>query len=122
MMPYNDHNPDCALWHGGNRCTCGYDKPRASALADAIVTALFHNGSGDTARRLVLELADGSDGGGWSFEGAFWAVMGVLDAETLLVKDAESMPTGSPSRIIPLASAIPGDGHGIERAEKGQDE
>ena len=120
-MPYNDHTTTCALWHGGNRCTCGMEKPRASALADAIVKALFSNGSGDTARRLVIELADGSDGGGWSREGAFWAIMGVLDAETLLVKDAEPMPTGSPTKIIPLESAIPGDGHANQRATKGKE-
>jgi len=35
-------------------------------LSDEIVEYLFSNGNGDKATRLVLELEDGSNGGGWS--------------------------------------------------------
>lgn len=34
-------------------------------LADEIVKTLFVNGAGQKAKRLVLELEDGKDGGGW---------------------------------------------------------
>lgn len=34
-------------------------------LADEIVKDLFQNGHGGKAKRLVLELEDGKDGGGW---------------------------------------------------------
>lgn len=35
-------------------------------LADEIVEALFVNGAGQKGKRLILELEDGRDGGGWS--------------------------------------------------------
>ena len=34
-------------------------------LAEEIVEALFTNVQGEKAKRLVLELEDGRDGGGW---------------------------------------------------------
>ena len=37
----------------------------ANKLADEIVEYLFVNGIGSKAQRLVLELEDGKDGGGW---------------------------------------------------------
>lgn len=39
---------------------------RAELVADEIVASLFMNGAGQAARRLVLELDDGRNGGGWS--------------------------------------------------------
>ena len=35
------------------------------ALAEEIIKRLFTNGAGQKARRLVLELDDGREGGGW---------------------------------------------------------
>jgi len=37
----------------------------SGALAGSIADALFTNGEGEKAERLVLELADKRDGGGW---------------------------------------------------------
>ncbi len=34
-------------------------------LAEEIVEELFKNGAGQKAKRLVLELENGKDGGGW---------------------------------------------------------
>jgi hypothetical protein len=50
-------------------------------LARAIQQALFTNGNEDVARRLVLELADGKDGGGWSAEGAYSAIRDTIANE-----------------------------------------
>lgn len=47
-------------------------------LADEIVKALFINGAGEEAKRLVLELPDGRDGGGWSQDGAHGAISAQL--------------------------------------------
>lgn len=38
----------------------------ANKIADDIVAALFTNGAKQKARRLVLELENGHNGGGWS--------------------------------------------------------
>jgi len=38
----------------------------AKKLAKEIAGKLFQNGAGQQARRLILELRDGKDGGGWS--------------------------------------------------------
>lgn len=40
--------------------------PRRRKLAEMIAAYLFRNGNGDHAKRLVLELEGGRDGGGWS--------------------------------------------------------
>lgn len=47
-------------------------------LADEIVKALFINGAGQEAKRLVLELPNGKDGGGWSQAGARGAIAAQL--------------------------------------------
>ena len=47
-------------------------------LADEIVKALFINGAGKEAKRLVLELPNGKDGGGWSQAGARGAIAAQL--------------------------------------------
>lgn len=50
--------------HRGRAATC---KPSANRrLAEKIAAELFTNGSGDVAKRLVLELEDGRTGGGWA--------------------------------------------------------
>ena len=38
---------------------------QSTALAERIARVLFRNGLGHRARRLVLELENGKDGGGW---------------------------------------------------------
>ena len=47
-------------------------------LARKIVNRLFVNGQGQNAKRLVLELADNSNGGGWCVGAAVEAVRQVL--------------------------------------------
>jgi len=42
----------------------------AIELSQVVAADLFTNGNGDTAERLILELAEGEDGGGWSREAA----------------------------------------------------
>lgn len=41
-------------------------KAKAWKLAKLVARTLFTNGSGERAARLVLELSDGRDGGGWN--------------------------------------------------------
>ena len=38
---------------------------KAANIAKQIADELFKNGAGDEAKRLVLELENGRDGGGW---------------------------------------------------------
>jgi len=49
----------------------------SGALARSIADALFTNGAGKIAETLVLELADGCNGGGWCRA----AVEGVIERE-----------------------------------------
>jgi len=44
-------------------------------LADAIVAELFRNGANNEVKRLVIELNNGENGGGWSREGARSAII-----------------------------------------------
>jgi hypothetical protein len=50
-------------------------------LADRITAYLFTNGANNQARRLVFEMEDGSNGGGWAREPARDAIQNLLDAE-----------------------------------------
>jgi len=43
---------------------------KAYQIANDVITALFTNGANQKARRLVLELENGRNGGGWSFQPA----------------------------------------------------
>lgn len=64
---------------------------RPDDLVERIVEALFTNGSGDRARRLVLTAADGRDLGGWSETGAAACVRAVLvDADTAAARKARA--------------------------------
>ena len=45
-------------------------------ISERIAEKLFTNGGGEKAQRLVLELPDGKDGGGWCKR----AVVDVIDA------------------------------------------
>jgi len=47
-------------------------------LAKAIARAIFTTGSGQHAARLVLELPDGRDGGGWCEESVVDQILKVL--------------------------------------------
>lgn len=47
-------------------------------IANEILNGLFVNGNGDEARRLVLELPDGRNGGGWSRVGAYGQIVTIL--------------------------------------------
>lgn len=47
-------------------------------IAEAITERLFTNGRGEKARRLVLELEDGQDGGGWGRRPAFEQIRDAL--------------------------------------------
>ena len=47
-------------------------------LAKVITADLFSNSNGDVAKRLVLELADEQDGGGWSQDAATARVIYVI--------------------------------------------
>ena len=47
-------------------------------VAESIVDDLMTNGNGDKADRLVLELPDGRDGGGWSRSAAIDRVAKIL--------------------------------------------
>lgn len=49
-------------------------------VADEIVDYLFENGAGQRARRLVLELADGKNGGGWSRQAVRATIISKLKA------------------------------------------
>ena len=51
---------------------------RDEAVAEQIVTRLFTNGAGQDAKRLVLELEDGRDGGGWGREPVRDVIVNVL--------------------------------------------
>ena len=48
-------------------------------LADKIANYLFTNGAKKKARRLVFEMEDGSNGGGWGLEPARDAIQAQLD-------------------------------------------
>ncbi len=48
-------------------------------LAKKIVDGLFINGSNRKAKRLVLELEDGGDGGGWGRKPAEDFVKGIIN-------------------------------------------
>lgn len=50
----------------------------ARKLADEIAEYLFTNGSGQKAVRLVLELNNGKNGGGWSKEPARDAIASII--------------------------------------------
>ena len=50
------------------RAERGISDEEAGRKADQIVTLLFTNAAGQEAKRLVLELEDGRDGGGWGKE------------------------------------------------------
>lgn len=47
-------------------------------VADEIVNYMFTNGAGEKAQRLVLELEDGSNGGGWCREAVTAAIISKL--------------------------------------------
>jgi hypothetical protein len=49
-------------------------------LADEIVEYLFTNGAGEQAHRLVLQLLDGSNGGGWCREAVKSVIISKLKA------------------------------------------
>ena len=51
---------------------------RIKRLAEKITDYLFTNGAGKKARRLVLELEDGQDGGGWSKRAVEQAILKML--------------------------------------------
>lgn len=62
--------------------TQGTDQPDwIYTLAEKVGAALFVNGNGDEAQRLVLELSNGRYGGGWSRNPACDAIDRVLRAE-----------------------------------------
>ena len=48
-------------------------------IDNQIAARLFVNGAGQKAQRLVLELADGRDGGGWSEPAVVDQVVSVLE-------------------------------------------
>ena len=50
----------------------------ANEIADRIVAALFVNGFGEQAERLVLQSHDGRDQGGWSRHGAKLQILKAL--------------------------------------------
>ena len=52
-------------------------------IAEFIVDDLFRTGNGEVASRLVLELPDGGNGGGWSKAGARSRIKDILEAEVL---------------------------------------
>lgn len=52
---------------------------KAYQIANDVIMALFTNGANQKARRLVLELEDGRDGGGWSMIAAHNHIVGVIE-------------------------------------------
>lgn len=58
-------------------------QPNCNALATAIASALFTNGAGTKADRLVMELKGSKhDGGGWCFNAARNQVLSILESAT----------------------------------------
>jgi hypothetical protein len=53
-----------------------------NAAIEEIVNRLFENGSGEKARRLVLELENGRDGGGWCKDAVRDQIRDVLQLES----------------------------------------
>lgn len=49
-------------------------------VAEKIANYLFTNGAGEKAQRLVLELEDGSNGGGWCREAVKTVIVAKLKA------------------------------------------
>jgi len=57
-------------------------------VADEIVENLFENGYGEKAQRLVLELEDGSNGGGWCKQAVKDVIVAKLKALAVIGIDA----------------------------------
>jgi hypothetical protein len=51
----------------------------AYEIADDVIKALFTNGAGQTASRLVLELENGRNGGGWGYRPARDFIVDVIE-------------------------------------------
>jgi len=51
-------------------------------VAQKIVSELFTNGDGENAKRLVLELENGKNGGAWIKITAFSVIKKILDKES----------------------------------------
>lgn len=56
--------------------------PEADKLARRITKKLFVNGFGDQATRLVLELENGRDGGGWCEEAVVDVIRDTINEKT----------------------------------------
>lgn len=75
----NDFCGECRRYHSGDFHLAPVGDLRA--LAEKITKGLFVNGFGQEAERLVMELLDGSDAGGWSLLAVIYHVEQILRAE-----------------------------------------
>jgi hypothetical protein len=69
------------------------------AIAEQIAAELFVNGSGEKARRLVLELEDGRNGGGWCKEAIVDRVADAIERLTAEREAALTLIRGLSKRI-----------------------
>ncbi len=63
----------------------------AYEIADEVIKTLFTNGAGEKASRIVLELEDGRDGGGWAERPARVHVAEVIEKHIASIKSAQQM-------------------------------
>ncbi len=63
----------------------------ADKIADDVIEALFTNGNNQKARRLVLELENGRDGGGWAKFAARDHIIDIIDRH-LASREAVEQP------------------------------
>lgn len=76
----------------------------AYKIADDIVSALFANGAKQKACRLVLELENGRNGGGWSYRPARDHIADVVEKHITSIESAQqSMP---PTLLTGCASEV----------------
>jgi hypothetical protein len=54
------------------------EEDQARKVSRKITSYLFHNGAGELAKRLVLELPNGRNGGGWSEKPAENVIFDIL--------------------------------------------
>lgn len=86
------------------------DASRARKLATKISDGLFHDGLGRRAKRLVLELEDGRDGGGWCQSAAMDYIASIL----VLDEGKEVMRRGAEDEREEEGQARPGRSRGRE--------
>ena len=75
-------------------------------IAEQITTGLFVMGQGQQARRLVLELPDGSAGGGWGRPAVLKKISQGIQPLLDRIAELESALTGSPAAVAAAQDAF----------------